>query len=233
MDLTNWRFEVGGSISAFKGTPLYRAPTLLEFATPIELLQYLADHDDTHDSAIQRQIQHRLKGDAVALLLHRQRSHLRLLPHFRKYRQTDHYERYHAAADAVLHGHASSKQMTMVQGLDNEIASSAVVVPAGQMLFHGRGDPALHDSSPYPTFVSTSLDPIVCAWHAVKRKIQGGSKAKALIYALTLNEPLPAIWGNGGRLKEWELLLPRNLTCIAAAIHRRQRFDVIEATLRR
>jgi hypothetical protein len=171
---------VGGSLSVLKGTSFYRAPTGLDFATPIELLQYLADHDDTHDSAIQHQIQRRLDGDAAAQLFHRQRTPLRTLTHFRKYRQTEHYDRYYAAADAVLHGHATQKQKKMVEGLDDEIAASAVVVPAGQMLFHGRGDPALHELSPYPSFVSTSLDPSVCAWHATKRRIQRGSEAKAL-----------------------------------------------------
>lgn len=30
--------------------------------------------------------------------------------------------------------------------------------------------------------------------------------ARTILYALTLESPLPALWGNDGSLEEWELL---------------------------
>jgi hypothetical protein len=229
-DLSNWRFLVGGNLPQLAGTAHYPAPQIVEIGTPIELLLHLAV-DGEHDSSFQSQIRERLKHDPAAQRWHRQRTKLGSTKHFKIYRKNSHYERYHAAAVAVAAGNATSEQQDWVRRLDDEIGASKVIIPEGQVLFHGRGDMKLHTSSPYPSFVSTSLDPVVCIYHAIKRKLQKGADAKAVIYALTLREPLAAMWGNGGSLKEWELLLRTRLSCAAAATYPGRRFDVIEATI--
>ncbi|SFN99944.1 hypothetical protein SAMN05443579_101220 [Variovorax sp. PDC80] len=230
IDLSNWRFSFGGSLPQFDRTNHYKAPEIIEIKTPIELLLRLAD-DDAHDSGFQGHIQERLKNDSAAKKWHSQRTRIGGTTHFKLYRKNPHYDLYHAAARAIAAGSATREQQSLVCGLDGEIAASQVLVPPGQVLFHGRGDLNLHTSPPYPSFVSTSLDPVVCIYHAVKRRLQKDSSAKAVIYALTLRDPLPALWGNGGGLKEWELLLQTKLTCSAIKTHPGTRFDIVEATI--
>lgn len=230
VNLENWCFEVGGSSPILKGTSLYRAPTTVSLATHVDLLCHLTANGN-HDTTFQNQIQNRLSMDAIAQNWHKNRTNIGSLRHFSQYRKTSKYDDYHAAAAAVFAGNATSEQSAMVHGLDQEIASSQVTVPSGQVLFHGRGNQALHTSQPYPSFISTSLDPVVCTLHAAKRKHQGVATGKAFVYALTLSDELPAIWGNGGALNEWELLLATGLRCTLQAIHLGQRFDVIEATI--
>lgn len=230
INLDNWQFELGGS-SSFKGTPLYREPEKFR-ATHLELLLRLAA-DDKDDTAFQRQIQSRLSSEPVAQSWRRRRTFLRSLPHFSQYRKTTKYDHYHEAARAVAAGNATDSQVEMVAGLNQEIASSKVLVPAGQVLFHGRGDETLHNSLNYPAFISTSLDPVVSAIHARKRKRQGGAAGRAFVYALTLKDDLPAIWGNSGKTVEWELLFGTNLCCSLGTIHSGEQFDVVEATLGR
>lgn len=230
VDLSNWHFSFGGSPRQLAGTTFYEAPETIEFGKPIELLRHLAE-DGTRDSSFQSQIRARLKNDAVAKNWHRLRTKIGDTTHFKVYRKNPHYERYHAAAIAVANGPMSYDQKDLAQGLDDEITASRVIVPAGQVLFHGRGDLNLHMSLPYPSFVSTSLDPTVCVYHAVKRKLKKGTGATAVIYALTLREPLPAMWGNGGGLEEWELLLQSKLTCTVTARYTGRRFDTVEATI--
>jgi hypothetical protein len=209
VNLENWHFSFGGSHLALKGTPAYQASTDISLATHVNLLRYLADNDD-HDSAIQGQLQSRLSADAMARTWHKQRTKIGSLPHFTEYRKTSKYDCYHAAAAAVFAGNATSKQHDMVQGLEQEVASSKIILSAGQVVFHGRGDQSLHTSQPYPSFISTSLDPVVCVWHAAKRRHQGGTGSKAFIYALTLRDDLPAIWGNGGGSMSGNYCLERN-----------------------
>lgn len=232
VNLDHWHFELGGSPKILQGTTLYQAPIAVPLITHVDLLCHLANNSD-HDTAIQNQIRHRLSVDAIAQTWHKQRTNIGSLPHFSQYRKTSKYDSYHAAAAAVFAGNATGEQRDMVHGLEQEIASSKVIVSAGQVVFHGRGDQALHTSPPYPSFISTSLDPVVCVLHAAKRKHQGGASGKAFIYALTLLDNLPVIWGNGGALNEWELLLGTNLSCSVQAIHSGHRFDVIEATIGR
>ena len=230
IDLSNWRFSFGGSLPQFDGTIHYKASEIIEIKTPIELLLRLTD-DDAHDSGFQGHIQERLKNDSAAKQWHSQRTRIGDTTHFKLYRKNPHYDLYHAAARAIAVGNATGEQQSLVSGLDGEIAASQVLVPPGQVLFHGRGDLNLHTSPSYPSFVSTSLDPVVCIYHAVKRRLQNDSGAKAVIYALTLRDPLPALWGNGGGLKEWELLLQTKLTCSAIKTQLGTRFDIVEATI--
>ncbi|PII15823.1 hypothetical protein CR920_08430 [Stenotrophomonas indicatrix] len=73
------------------------------------------------------------------------------------------------------------------------------------MLFHGRRDREVDVLAPFPSFVSTPLDPTVSIYHAIKRQ-QQRTGARTILYALTLGSPLPALWGNDGSPEEWELL---------------------------
>ena len=156
IDLCNWHFSVGGSLAQFAGTEHYKAPDTVEMSTPVELLRRLSN-DATHETAMQRQIQRRLKTDPTAKKWHAQRTRIGSTSHFKAYRKNPNYEHYHSAARAVATGHATSDQHEMTSGLDGEIGASKIVVPAGQILFHGRGDMQLHELQPYPTFISTSL----------------------------------------------------------------------------
>lgn len=229
VDLADWRFSFD-SDPRFIGTPLEEPPETFEFSTAIELLKYLAQ-DDTHQGAFQNRIQKRLRADPIAKKWHKQRTPIGKTTHFRSYRRNSSYQTYHDAAAAIASGHATAAQQELVQGLNAEIASSGVVVPVGQMLFHGRGDRNLDALAPYPSFVSTSLDATVSIHHAIKRQLQR-TGACATIYALTLDSPLPAMWGNGGSLDEWELLLQTRLTCTVTQQHAQGSFHIIEATLR-
>lgn len=231
IDLSNWRFSLGGSLPQFAGTAHFEPPLILALETPADLLRHLADADEGEDTAYQNQIQARLSNDPEARAWHRRRTPFGTTLHFNRYRDTAHYETYHDAAIALAQGTASSLQRDMVSGLNAEIRASNVVVPAGQVVFHGRGDLRLHSDTPYPTFISTSLDPTVCLWHARKRANHRRSTARAVIYSLTLRDDLPAMWGQGGNRDEWELLLQSDLTCAQTARHAGKRFDVIEATI--
>ncbi len=117
----------------------------------------------------------------------------------------------------------------MVNGLNSEVGASRVIVPAGQIVFHGRADLDLHAAPTYPSFVSTSLEPTVSIYHAVKRGLK--SKSHLVIYLLVLTNPLPAIWGNGGIFEEWELLLKSDLACAHVQTHPGTYFDVVVANI--
>jgi hypothetical protein len=61
VNLEHWRFELGGSSSMLRGTPLYQAPTIFSLARHVDLLRYLADNDE-HDSVIQGALPNRMIG---------------------------------------------------------------------------------------------------------------------------------------------------------------------------
>lgn len=105
--------------------------------------------------------------------------------HGKSYRRNRNYLGYHDAAVAISAGHATAAQKDLVLGLDREVTACRVVVPAGQMLFHGRGDRELDVLAPFPSFVSTPLDPTVSIYHAIKRQ-QQRTGARTILYALTL-----------------------------------------------
>lgn len=230
VDLDNLSFQFGGSHPAFAGTEHYEEPKLLAFATSLDLLTHLAA-DDSHQTPIQNHVQSRLSEDLVVKEWHKQRTPIGVQPHFKRYRTNSHYEDYHEAARALVSMTASITQASLAQGLDAEITASRIIVPAGQVVFHGRADHGLHSEATYPSFVSTSLDPTVSIYHAVKRGI--ASKTRPVVYQLTLRDDLPAIWGNGGSLDEWELLLQSGLACAVSQIHNGSRFDIIEASIGR
>lgn len=230
VELDDWSFQFGRSHPALAGTEHYVEPEQMALATSLDLLTHLAA-DESRQPEIQNQIQHRLSKDPVAKQWHKQRMTIGDQPHFKRYRTNSHYEEYHESARALAAMTASIPQVSLAQGLDAEIKSSRILVPAGQTVFHGRADLGLHSSATYPSFVSTSLDPTVSIYHAVKRGI--ASKTHPVVYQLTLRDDLPAIWGNGGSLDEWELLLQFGLACSASQIHNGARFDIVEATIGR
>lgn len=187
--------------------------------------------DDARDGGFQNDIQDRLKKDETVKHWLQLRTRIGNTKYFKSYRGNSVYLGYHSAAIAAAARRASPEQQGMMTGLDAEITASRVVVPAGQVLFHDRGDRDLDATTPYPSFVSTSLDSTVCIYHAKKRSMPPFNGARATIYALTVTTPLHAMWGNGGCLEEWELLLPTKLTCKETQVHAAGRFDIIEATI--
>ncbi len=230
VNLCDWKFSFGGSDARFGGTELFHSPDVVQLATPLALLLHLAE-DGANDTGFRNQIEERLKADPVAKIWHKKRGKIGSQPHFARYRQNGGYDRYHEAAAAVAAGTASEKQRDLVLGLDQEIAASEVSIPNGQVLFHGRADRALDESPSYASFISTSLVPTVCIFHGLKRAFQKGPPAKPVIYLLTVRGPLRAIWGNGGGLNEWELLLPPQLQCTVVSTHEGTRFELVNATI--
>lgn len=226
IDQSKWSFSIGGSghlPEALRTTPARQ----LQFATAFELLRHMADDEQDDYVPIQRCIDERLKLDSVAKAWARQRSLLKDLKHFPKYRRNE-YDLYHAAARALAKGWADEWQTQLVSGLDAEIRASRVRVPAGQLLYHGRSNRDLTTQQPYPTFLSTSLNPVVAHQSAFRRSFKDG---KPLVYLLTLQLELSALWGQAGNSVEWELLLPRNLEVTETSAYQGANFEVIAADI--
>jgi hypothetical protein len=229
IDLTPWSFELRGTPPALTARGLASAPTHVQFPTSLDLLTYLAS-DTTWEPAIQGDIQRQLKADLEAKSWHRKRDFLHNLKHYPKYKDLL-YNAYHDAARNVETNTATKKQTLMANGLNGEIAASRLAVAAGQILFHGRADLALTSTASYAAFISTSLDPVVAICSALRR---GGIKAvngRPTVYLLTIRDPLQALWGNGGKPHEWEVLLQSGLACRATKTHPGSRFDIVEATV--
>ena len=229
IDMNRWCFELGGGHPLLVAQGHAPAPTILQFPTALDVLKYLAN-DGTWQSEIQSGIDRRLKADSEVKSWHRQRDSLMHLCHFRKYKGK-HYDVYHDAARGVVNETATVKQTLMANGLNHEISASKMVVPQGQLLFHGRADQALTATPIYPTFISTSLDPVVAICSALRRSGVRAANGNPLVYVLTVRHPLRAIWGNGGKPHEWEVLLQSGLKCQSPTVHQGSRFDVIEATV--
>jgi hypothetical protein len=81
----------------------------------------------------------RLKANPEAKAWHRQRSFLKDLFHFPRYRGRN-YEAYHDAAKNLARGTSTAQQTSRASGLTSEIAASNIVAPTGQVRFHGRAD---------------------------------------------------------------------------------------------
>jgi hypothetical protein len=215
VDMTNWTLS-----------PRHSPPQL--FTSAVDVLRYLASNGAERPT-FHNQIRSILNQDAVAKSWHRQRTFLYQMKYFRSYRRTRECKKFLLAARNLAAGTASLKQQQQVNGLNAEISGSNVVVPGGQLLFHGRGDCDLSHIRPFPSFLSTTLDPTVGIWHAIKGPLY--PNRRPTVYALTLSRLICAIWGNGGAIKEWELLFGTSLSCTVNMIHNQAQFDVIEATL--
>jgi hypothetical protein len=228
VDMTNLSFSFDGSPVALAGTNHYFPPTVLRFTNALDLLLYLAGNG-AHKPEIQNAINRRLKEDSVVKVWHLQRTFLKDLKHFPKYKGA-HYDTYHRAARSLATGTGTIKQQLMVDGLNREISASNVVAPIGQVVFHGRSDLAMHSLPSYPSFVSTSLDPIVAVNSALRRGGLNQVNGRPVVYILTLREPLHVIWGNGGKPHEWELLLQTNLMFSLVKMYSGTLFDIVQAT---
>ena len=229
IDLTHWHFQLGRGTSVLVAHGLASPPTVLQFRTALDLLKHLAN-DETWQAEIQNSISRRLKADPEAKNWHRKRDFLKNLRHYPKYKGR-YYDTYHEAARNLAYGTSTAQQTSMVNGLNSEIVASKVTVPQGQILFHGRADQALAATASYPTFISTSLDPVVAICSALRRAGVGAKSGHPTVYMLTTRDPLPAMWGNGGKPHEWEVLLGTNLSCQPATTHHGSRFDIAEATV--
>lgn len=225
LDLSSWTFNLGGM-----GRLSLGPTTVRSFSTALDLLNWIASNGDLK-SAVQGQVQDRIRLDPHWKSWRKQRTLFRNAPHFQSYRGAA-YDHFHAAARCVVTGAGApptASQLGMYNGLMTEIASSAVVLPAGQLLFHGRADRDLDRLPKYPAFLSTSVDPVVASNHAHKRAFN--SPRRPLVYQLTLQTSRPAFFGQAGRLREYELLLPAGLSVTAKAFHRAADFDIIEAEI--
>lgn len=226
IDLSNWKFEHTRSRMAdVLGKP--KLPPL-EFPTSIDLLHYLAGDNQANIPWIQGCIGHRINKDPTAQAWRRKRTPLNALHHFSRYRKNK-FDEYHLAAEARCKGTATSKQLELANGLELEIDASKIMVPAGQMLFHGRADYDLSNCRPYPKFLSTSLNPIVARQSAFRRSGLHQVNGRPIVYVLTLDCCLPALWGQTGSSAEYELLLPPQLTVEIFKKHTGQPFDLVEA----
>lgn len=201
----------------------------MDFPTAVQLLLWISQNNDMK-TAVQGAAEVRIRADPLWKSWKRQRTLLRHAPHFQGYRSSKTCDLYHQAARAVLGGGPpvpTAAQLAMFNGLMGEIGTSAVVLPAGQILFHGRADRDLDSLPVYPAFVSTSADPVVACNHANKRGFNSGGRA--LVYQLTLLTSRPAFFGDGGGLRECELLLPAGLSVKATNFHKGADFDIVEA----
>ncbi|KAB2797335.1 hypothetical protein F9L06_13470 [Brucella anthropi] len=206
----NWYFRISNSSQMERLLGTDKPDTILEFPSGGDLVRHLGDdHNDEH-MRLHLPIDERLDADPVAKEWARQRTPLKDLKHFPRYRRNE-FDRYHVSARAVSTGTADVSQTTMVSGLDGEIENSRILVPAGQVLFHGRANDDLIALQPYPTYISSSLHPIIARNSAFRRAGDGNKNGQPRVFVLTLKVPLPALWGQAGKSCEYELLLPRNL----------------------
>jgi len=148
--------------------------------------------------------------------------------HFRAYRGK-HYDAYKQAALARAAGTAPPAQLDLANGLTTEIAASRVIVPAGQLVLHGRSDRLPSSGPVYDAFLSTTLSPFVARLSAVRREQQLGGRQT--IYLFTLARDLPAMWGHVGQSPEWELLFDAGLAVRQTSIISTVPFDIIAATV--
>lgn len=223
LDLSSWTFNFGGTGRTSLGPIMAR-----NFPAALDLLCWLGSNGDL-EATVQAQIQKRIRSDPNWKLWRKQRTLFRDAPYFQSYRGPS-YDEFHAAARSVVTGSSApptAAQLGMYRGLMKEIASSAVVLPTGQLLFHGRADRDLDSVPRYPAFLSTSVDPVVALYHARKRAFN--SPRRQLVYHLTLRTSRAAFFGQAGRLREYELLLPAGLTVATRALHNAGDFDIVEA----
>ena len=204
--------------------PLPR-PQLFRPASAVDLVQYLADDDQDEFVAIHGKIEKRLDLDPSVKKLAKVRSLLKNLKHFPRYRRND-FDTYHAAARSCATGTATLPQELLVRGLQDEINASRTIAAAGQILFHGRADQELTSGDPYPSFISTSLNPMVARNSAFRRAYKGGIPT---LYIITLQSNMPTLWGQTGKSCEYEMLLPLGLKCEQTRFYKGATFEVVEA----
>ena len=230
VDQLNWEFVFSNMTPITNKSGTFKPPRELKFSTSAELMCYLADDRQDDYIKIQQKINGRINADPVAIAWKNERTYLKDLKHFPQYRKRN-YELYHQAARARQHDVATPKQQKLADGLEAEINASRVIVPIGQTLFHGRSDCDLTNLLPYPSFISTSLNPVVARNSALRRSGVNQVNGKPIVYILTLGCSLPALWGQTGNSCEYELLLPPLLTSVIKNQYVGQNFNVVEAEI--
>lgn len=226
----NWKFARLTSSPLQVERGVNDLPQSLSFATSAELVRYLADDEEQDYGWLQSRVQERLAGDPAARNWRKARTLLKHLTHFPRYRKNE-FDLYHRAARNCARKNASREEMEMVEGLDAEIDESRNVLEVNQVLFHGRADCEITSLSPYPTYVSTSLDPVVACNSALRRGGIDRVCGQPTVYILTLGCHLPSLWGHVGRSHEYELLLPRLLTTILTDKYYGRNLRVVEARI--
>jgi len=222
VDQNNWHFTLGAL------SPNGDTRRTFSFTSAADLACFLSNDAKDAYIAFQSKIDARLKADPVASIWRKGKKPLSELPNFAKYRGNE-YDHYHEAARACFNNTQTLEQKKLVVGLEQEINRAGLMIPKGQTVYHGRANLDIITQAPYSTFISTSLSVTVARYHAFKRSLKNG--AKPLVFILTLQVPLPAIWGQTGVSNEHELLLPTLLTCVQRRIHEGAFFDVVEADI--
>jgi hypothetical protein len=227
IDMNNWSLHFGGNSSSQRGLSAGANTPAIVFDTPLSLMRYLMN-DDSNRNVVQNMVRQRLDSDPVADAWHEKRQLLRSIPYFRRWRLSK-FESFHEAARAVAQNRNTVAQAKLVAGLNAEISKSQVVLPVGQVVFHGRCSSMAALNWNYSSFVSTSLDPIVAVNSALRRTQSGGVNRRPVVYILRVVAPVQVIWGNGGKLHEWELLMPTGLNFAVRSHYSGTFFDVMEA----
>lgn len=199
-----------------------------DFPDTDALLRHLDGSGIKNRSRFQDSIAERLGKDPNVKTIKASRTLLKDLKHFPAYRN-DQYDKYHDAARSVAGGRATAKDRHLIDGLDAEVAASAILLDAGQILFHGRCDDLLVTAHPYPSYVSTTLDPIVALNSAWRRAGNSNVNGRPIVLVLKLRVPLRALWGHVGKSHEWELLLPRGIDWEETNRQSGKTFDVVHA----
>ncbi|MER9680378.1 hypothetical protein NKJ23_13745 [Mesorhizobium sp. M0184] len=230
MDLDQWHIEFRHDSPQDIALGRDREPEVFKFSKAVDLAKFLAD--DTNDDAIRFHsfIDDKLDANTDVAVWRRKRTKLSSLPQFKRYRANE-YESYHQAARSVANGQPASKEVLLFQGLEKEICGSSIIIPSGQVLFHGKASRDLTSMTPYPSFISATLHPVVARNSAFRRAGVDNQLGYPILYVLTVGLGLPALWGHVGGSAEWELLLPSSLTVVEKSEYSGRNFLVIEAEI--
>jgi hypothetical protein len=202
----------------------------INFASPFDLAKYLSDEDQDQFIPLQGMIAKSIDRRPETKAWKQARTLLKDLVHFPRYRSKN-FDVYHAAARAVYGGKATAEQQALAEGLIAEIEASRVCVPIGQTLFHGRCNREVSNQAQYPTFLSTSLNPVVARQSAFRRAGENFKNGRPVVYVLSTRCILSALWGQAGGSVEYELLFPPLLKCSERSYHQGRKFDVVDAEL--
>ena len=136
MDQTNWSFQFRNSSFITEALGTSEPDRRLDFATATELVRYLAVDDQDDAGPIQSKVNQRIDGDLIANAWRKARTRLKDLKHFPKYRKNTTNS---TTRDSHLHvGDRNAQGRNPLSR--TEIDKSHVVVPAGQIVFHGRAN---------------------------------------------------------------------------------------------
>lgn len=228
----DWSFRFSNSSPLTDLLRTSRPDDVLEFASGLETVRFMAEDSQDLHVRLQAAIDERIDAEPTAGRWRQARTRLNRLQHFPRYRRNE-FDRYHDAARARAAGTASVDELELVEGLNAEVASSKVIVPAGQVLFHGRANSDLNELLPFPSFVSTSLNPVVARQSAFRRAGPEQQFGRPRVYVLTMAIASPALWGQTGRSCEYELLLPTGLTFSQTCLYEHSNFEVVAAVVSR